>query len=177
NYLLFGYLSTALRMYESGHVSREDLDTAARVGIGLPMGPLTLADLVGLDVCHHISDVIYRHSRSPLHTPSTMLERMVLAGRHGRKSGRGFYTYAKAGSGQVVEDDLTPQPGTGRQVSAVAVLGAGALADELAGRFREGGYAVTQLSDPSDDLAALSSVGLVLEAQEESAEDESAEQL
>ena len=59
-------------------------------------------DLVGLDVCHHIGDVIYAHSRSPMHAPSPLLERMVTAGLLGRKSGEGFYTYAKPGSGQVV---------------------------------------------------------------------------
>src|SRR5699024_6511593 len=122
NYLLYGYFSAALAMYETGHVSREDLDTAVRVGIGLPMGPLTLGDLVGLDVLHHISDVIYGHSRSPQHAPSTMLERMVLAGRLGRKSGRGFYTFAKPGSGQVVEDELTPAATSGREVQTVAVI-------------------------------------------------------
>ncbi|WP_109473897.1 3-hydroxyacyl-CoA dehydrogenase family protein [Ornithinimicrobium cavernae] len=177
NYLLFGYLSTAMRMFESGHVSREDLDTAMRVGVGLPMGPLTLMDLVGLDVCHHISDVIYGHSRSPLHAPSTMLERMVLAGRHGRKSGRGFYTFAKPGSGQLVDDELTPSHGPGRDVQSVAVIGSGALADELVGRFEEGGYAVTHLADAMEDLSRLASVGLVVEAQDEDVEDDAADEL
>ncbi|QDO89658.1 3-hydroxyacyl-CoA dehydrogenase family protein [Ornithinimicrobium ciconiae] len=174
NYLLYGYFCAAMRMYESGHVSREDLDTAVHVGIGLPMGPLTLGDLVGLDVMHHISDVIYSHSRGQEHAPSTMLERMVLAGRHGRKSGRGFYTFAKPGSGQVVEDELTPVAVAGRDVQSVAVLGTGALAEELRGRFEQGGYAVTHLTDPSGDLSSLASVGLVLEAQDEDVEDEAA---
>ncbi|WP_114907120.1 3-hydroxyacyl-CoA dehydrogenase family protein [Ornithinimicrobium murale] len=177
NYLLYGYFSAALRMYETGHVSREDLDTAVRVGIGLPMGPLTLGDLVGLDVLHHISDVIYGHSRSQEHAPSTMLERMVLAGRLGRKSGQGFYTFAKPGSGQVVDDELTPTAAAGRDLQSVAVLGAGALAEELVGRFQEGGYAVTHLADPSDDLSGLASVGLVIEAQDENVEEEAAESL
>ena len=93
NYLLFGYFTAALRMLEHGHVSREDLDTAMRVGAGLPMGPLTLMDLVGLDVCHHIGDVIYAHTRSQMHAPSPMLGRMVTSGLLGRKSGQGFYHY------------------------------------------------------------------------------------
>ncbi|HLS45893.1 MAG TPA: 3-hydroxyacyl-CoA dehydrogenase family protein [Ornithinicoccus sp.] len=177
NYLLFGYLSTAMRMYESGHVSREDLDTAMRVGVGLPMGPLTLMDLVGLDVCHHISDVIYGHSRSPLHAPSTMLERMVLAGRLGRKSGRGFYTFAKPGSGQVVDDELTPTPAGGRDVESVAVIGSGALADELVTRFEDGDFVVTHVTDASGDLSGLGSVDLVVEAQDEDVDDETAEEL
>lgn len=173
NYLLYGYFCAALRMYETGHVSREDLDTAVRVGIGLPMGPLTLGDLVGLDVLHHISDVIYGHSRGEQHAPSTMLERMVLAGRLGRKSGRGFYSYAKPGSGQLVDDEHTPQAATGRDVEAVAVLGSGALAQELVGRLQEGGFTVRHLSDPAEDLSVLAGVGLVVEAQDEDlAEDE-----
>lgn len=177
NYLLYGYFCAAMRMYETGHVSREDLDTAVRVGIGLPMGPLTLGDLVGLDVMHHISDVIYGHSRGAHHAPSTALERMVLAGRLGRKSGRGFYTFATPGSGQVVDDEQTPQAGAPRDIQAVAVLGAGALAEELVGRFEEGGYAVTHLADASGDLSGLGSVGLVVEAQDEDVEDEAAEEL
>jgi len=177
NYLLYGYFCAAMRMYESGHVSREDLDTAVHVGIGLPMGPLTLGDLVGLDVMHHISDVIYGHSRGAHHAPSTALERMVLAGRLGRKSGQGFYTFAKPGSGQVVDDELTPAPVAGREVQSVAVLGSGALAEELVGRFEEGGFAVTHLADASEDLSGLSSVGLVVEAQDEDVDEAAAEEL
>lgn len=167
NYLLFGYFVSALRMLDQGHVSREDLDTAMRVGAGLPMGPCTLMDLVGLDVCHHIGDVIYAHSRSPMHAPSPMLERMVTAGLLGRKSGRGFYTYAKPGSGQVVEDELTPQQAEPSGLSSVGVIGTGEVADELVTRLQEGGYAVTQVSDPAEqgELGRLAEVGLVIEAQ------------
>ncbi|WP_281965660.1 3-hydroxyacyl-CoA dehydrogenase family protein [Serinicoccus marinus] len=166
NYLLFGYFVSALRMLEQGHVSRQDLDTAMRVGAGLPMGPCTLMDLVGLDVCHHIGDVIYAHSRSPMHAPSAMLERMVTAGLLGRKSGAGFYTYAKPGSGQVVPDtDDGSAPATAA-VSAVGVVGAGEIADELVSWLRDGGYAVTQVSDPQDTegLRGLADVGVVVEA-------------
>ncbi|OLT22416.1 hypothetical protein BJF81_00850 [Ornithinimicrobium sp. CNJ-824] len=167
NYLLFGYFVSALKMLEQGHVSREDLDTAMRVGAGLPMGPCTLMDLVGLDVCHHIGEVIYAHSRSPMHAPSTLLERMVTAGLLGRKSGRGFYTYAAPGSGQVVEDEQTPSAAAATDLSAVGVVGTGELADELVSRLQDGGYAVTRVEDPADraELARLADVGLVVEAQ------------
>ena len=166
NYLLFGYFVSALRMLEQGHVSREDLDTAMRVGAGLPMGPCTLMDLVGLDVCHHIGDVIYSHTRSPMHAPSPMLERMVTAGLLGRKSGRGFYTYATPGSGQVVEDEQTTTPPEGTGVETVGVIGTGEVADELASRLQEGGYAVIRVTDPGEEseLARLAGVGLVIEA-------------
>ncbi|WP_151524807.1 3-hydroxybutyryl-CoA dehydrogenase [Serinicoccus kebangsaanensis] len=164
NYLLFGYFVSALRMLEQGHVSREDLDTAMRVGAGLPMGPCTLMDLVGLDVCHHIGDVIYAHSRSPMHAPSPMLERMVTAGLLGRKSGEGFYAYARPGSGQVVpEQEAAASSGT---LSRVGVVGTGEIADDLVSRLRDGGYAVQQVADPRDteELGTLAEVGLVIEA-------------
>lgn len=174
NYLLFGYLNSALTMIEQRHVSREDLDAAMRVGAGLPMGPLTLMDLIGLDVCHHIGEVIYGHSRSPLHAPSTMLGRMVTSGRLGRKSGQGFYTYASAGSGEVVPDELTPaDPGQVEVPQAVGVVGSGPLADDLAGRLDEAGFSVTHVPDAGGDLGPLGSVGLVIEAQEEEPDPES----
>ncbi|ANS78634.1 3-hydroxybutyryl-CoA dehydrogenase [Serinicoccus hydrothermalis] len=163
NYLLFGYFVSALRMLEQGHVSREDLDTAMRVGAGLPMGPCTLMDLVGLDVCDHIGDVIYAHSRSPMHAPSAMLGRMVTAGLLGRKSGEGFYTYDRPGSGKVVGEDAVPGA-TG--LSSVGVVGSGEIADELVSRLRDGGYAVTHVADAQDreELAALADAGVVVEA-------------
>ncbi|SOC52761.1 3-hydroxybutyryl-CoA dehydrogenase [Ornithinimicrobium cerasi] len=168
NYLLFGYFTSALRMLEHGHVSREDLDTAMRVGAGLPMGPCTLMDLVGLDVCHHIGDVIYSHTRSSMHAPSPMLGRMVTSGLLGRKSGRGFYTYARPGGGQVVEDAQTPVPLEAPTLRTVGVVGAGEVAEELASRLEEGGYAVVHVPDAEDsaELARLAPAGLVIEAQE-----------
>ena len=165
NYLLFGYFTSALRMVEHGHVSREDLDTAMRVGAGLPMGPLTLMDLVGLDVCHHIGDVIYAHTRSQMHAPSPMLGRMVTSGLLGRKSGRGFYSYEK---GRLVDDAQTPAPVAESGVTHVGVVGSGEVADELVSRLEAGGYEVTHVGDAEDseELAALAEVGLVVEAQD-----------
>lgn len=182
NYLLFGYFTSALRMLEQGHVSREDLDTAMRVGAGLPMGPCTLLDLVGLDVCHHIGEVIYSHTRSPMHAPSAMLGRMVTSGLLGRKSGQGFYTYARPGSGQVVDDARTPAAaqasgaaasaassgGGGGGGGTVGVVGSGEVASELVDRLEEGGYAVVHVpeADDSEELAALAGVDVVVEAQD-----------
>lgn len=166
NYLLFGYLNSALRMIEHGHVSREDLDAAMRVGVGLPMGPLTLMDLIGLDVCHHIGEVIYGHSRSRLHAPSAMLQQMVTSGRLGRKSGQGFYTYAGPGSGEVVADDHTPAPEGTPGLHDVGVIGSGALAEELVSRLDGSGYAVRHVVDAAGDLSGLGEADLVVEAQE-----------
>lgn len=166
NYLLFGYLNSSMAMLEQGHVSREDLDTAMRVGAGLPMGPLTLMDLIGLDVCHHIGDVIYSHSRDRVHAPSSMLEQMVSAGRLGRKSGRGFYTYAGPNKGQVVEDASTPTPLMAAP-SAVAIVGAGEIADDLVARFEAAGIATQHVEDVNGDLSAIGQAELIVEAQGE----------
>lgn len=96
NALLITYLARAIRTYETGHVTREDLDAAGKVGIGLPMGPLTLSDLIGLDVVKEVCDVLYAATHDPAAAPPPLLQQMVLAGRLGRKSGQGFYAYADA---------------------------------------------------------------------------------
>jgi 3-hydroxybutyryl-CoA dehydrogenase len=93
NTLLVPYLNGAVRMLDEGFASREDIDSAIRLGLAHPMGPLTLMDLIGLDTCLHIADVLYEEFRDPAFAPPPMLKRMVTAGRLGRKSGRGFYEY------------------------------------------------------------------------------------
>ena len=114
NALLFGYLNHAVSMYETRYASREDIDAAMRLGCGLPMGPLALMDLIGLDTAYEILDTMYRQGRDRLHAPSPLIKQMVSAGLRGRKSGRGFYTYAEPGSSAVVPDALTPSGvGTG----------------------------------------------------------------
>ena len=99
-------------MYESRYASREDIDAAMTLGCGLPMGPLALMDLIGLDTAYEILDTMYKQGRDRLHAPSPLLKQMVTAGLRGRKSGRGFYTYAEPGSSQVVPDALTPSDAT-----------------------------------------------------------------
>jgi 3-hydroxybutyryl-CoA dehydrogenase len=93
NTLLIPYLNDAIRMLEDGFASREDLDAAIHLGLNHPMGPLRLADLIGLDTCLHISEVLYEEFRDPRFAPPPLLRRMVTAGRLGRKSGHGFYEY------------------------------------------------------------------------------------
>jgi 3-hydroxybutyryl-CoA dehydrogenase len=133
NALLFGYLNHAARMYESRYATREDLDAAMRYGCGYPMGPLALLDLIGLDTSYEILDTMYRQSRNPLHAPAPVLKQMFTAGLLGRKSGRGFYTYAKPHSSEVVPDALTPtgtvpEDVTVRDVQRVGVVGTGTMA-------------------------------------------------
>jgi 3-hydroxybutyryl-CoA dehydrogenase len=93
NTLLIPYLNDAMRMLQDGFATREDLDTAIQLGLNHPMGPLRLADLIGLDTCLHIADVLYEEYRDPRFAPPPLLRRMVTAGQLGQKSGRGFYEY------------------------------------------------------------------------------------
>jgi 3-hydroxybutyryl-CoA dehydrogenase len=95
NALLFPYLNNAVRMLENGTASAEDIDTAMKGGCNFPMGPLALLDLVGLDTSVAILDALYDEFRDPNYATVPVLRRMVSAGRLGRKSGAGFYDYAK----------------------------------------------------------------------------------
>ena len=95
NFLLVPYLNAAVRMYDEGFATREDIDAAIQLGLSHPMGPLTLLDLIGLDTALHVSEVLYDEFKDPLYAAPTLLKRMVSAGYLGRKSGRGFYQYDK----------------------------------------------------------------------------------
>ncbi|MGH2453230.1 MAG: 3-hydroxyacyl-CoA dehydrogenase family protein [bacterium] len=95
NLLLVPYLLDAVRALELGVASREDIDTAITLGLNYPMGPLTLLDFVGLDTTYYIAEAMYAEFREPRYAPPPLLKQMVLAGRIGRKSGRGFYEYGR----------------------------------------------------------------------------------
>jgi 3-hydroxybutyryl-CoA dehydrogenase len=93
NLLLVPYLMAAVRAYEDGFASREDIDQGMKLGAGHPMGPLTLCDFIGLDVLHAVCDSLYEEFKRPEYAPPPLLKRMVVSGHHGRKTGRGFYEY------------------------------------------------------------------------------------
>jgi 3-hydroxybutyryl-CoA dehydrogenase len=95
NALLFPYLNNAVRMLENRTASREDIDSAMKGGCNFPMGPLALLDLVGLDTSVAILDALYTEFRDPNYAAVPLLRRMVAAGHLGRKSGQGFYDYAR----------------------------------------------------------------------------------
>lgn len=95
NFLLVPYMLSAIRMVEQGVASPEDIDTGMKLGANHPMGPLTLADMVGLDTCAFIADVMYKEYGDPSYACPPLLRRMVTAGHVGRKSGKGFYDYSK----------------------------------------------------------------------------------
>jgi 3-hydroxybutyryl-CoA dehydrogenase len=93
NFLLTTMLISAIRMYEEGFASREDIDDGMRLGAGHPIGPLRLADMVGLDVVHAVCVSLYDEFKRDEFAPPPLLKRMIAAGRLGQKSGRGFYEY------------------------------------------------------------------------------------
>jgi 3-hydroxybutyryl-CoA dehydrogenase len=94
NFLLVPYLMAAVRMYEEGFASREDIDEGMKLGCGHPMGPLTLCDFIGLDVLYSVCDSLYEEFKRDEYAPPPLLKRMVVSGHLGRKTGRGFYEYA-----------------------------------------------------------------------------------
>jgi 3-hydroxybutyryl-CoA dehydrogenase len=94
NMLLVPYLMAAVRMFEEGFATRDDIDAGMKLGCGHPMGPLTLGDFIGLDVLHAIGVSLYDEFKRDEYAPPPLLKRMVASGRLGRKSGRGFYEYA-----------------------------------------------------------------------------------
>ncbi|MFI6421669.1 3-hydroxyacyl-CoA dehydrogenase family protein [Streptomyces sp. NPDC050842] len=144
--LLFGYLNQAAAMYEAKYASREDIDAAMKLGCGLPMGPLALLDLIGVDTARTVLEAMYTSSHDRLHAPAPILKQLSEAGLTGRKAGRGFYTYEAPGSGEVVRDALTPltsaDAGGGREVRSVGVAGSGTMASGIAEVFAKAGYEV-----------------------------------
>jgi len=94
NRLLIPYLLYAIRCLEGGLASKEDIDAGMKLGCGYPMGPFELLDFVGLDTTYYIAEIMFDEFKDPAMAAPPLLKRMVLAGRHGRKSGKGFYDYA-----------------------------------------------------------------------------------
>ncbi|WP_042436623.1 3-hydroxyacyl-CoA dehydrogenase family protein [Streptacidiphilus albus] len=145
NGLLFAYLNQAAAMVESRYATREDVDAAMRLGCGLPMGPLALLDLIGIDTAKTVLEAMYEQSHDRLHAPAPILGQLASAGLLGRKSGRGFYSYAAPGSAEVVPDgirDAAARP-AGRDVRSVGVCGSGTMATGIAEVFAKAGYPVT----------------------------------
>jgi 3-hydroxybutyryl-CoA dehydrogenase len=157
NALLFPYLNHAAALYESHYASREDIDAAMKLGCGLPMGPLALLDLIGLDTAAEILETMYDQTRDRLHAPRPVFKQMITAGLLGRKSGRGFYTYEGSHSPVVVADAATPAsdaaPEGARPVSKVGVVGSGTMATGIIEVVAKGGFDVVFVAR-SDDKAA-----------------------
>jgi len=94
NRLLVPYMLDAVRVFEQGLAGRNDIDNAMKLGCGYPMGPLFLTDYVGLDTTYYISEIMFDEFKEPRFAAPPLLKRMVLAGLHGRKTGRGFYDWS-----------------------------------------------------------------------------------
>ncbi|MBX7265469.1 3-hydroxyacyl-CoA dehydrogenase family protein [Micromonospora sp. Llam7] len=171
NALLFGYLNHAVGMVESRYATREDIDAAMKLGCGLPMGPLALMDLIGLDTAYEILDTMYRRGgRDRRHAPVPLLKQMVTAGLLGRKSGRGFYTYQRPGSPTVVPDEQTPVAvgpvgadggiatagaGSASPVTKVGVVGSGTMATGIIEVFARAGIEVVSVTRGAERSAQV----------------------
>ncbi|MEU9508341.1 3-hydroxybutyryl-CoA dehydrogenase [Micromonospora sp. NPDC048170] len=178
NALLFGYLNHAVGMFESHYATREDIDAAMKLGCGLPMGPLALMDLIGLDTAYEILDTMYRRGgRDRRHAPVPLIKQMVTAGLLGRKSGRGFYTYERPGSPVVVPDERTPVvteaalgDGTGAiyaaggagselaspaVVTKIGIVGSGTMATGIIEVFAKAGYEVVSVTRGAEKSAKV----------------------
>ncbi len=161
NALLCGYLNHAVSMYESGYVGRDELDAAMKLGAGLPMGPLALIDLIGVDVAFEMLDTMYRSGRDRRHAPAPLIKQMVTAGLLGRKTGRGFYTYAAPGSPAVVPDEQT-RGGDGqrpaeaaRSIATVGVVGSGLMATGIVEVLARRGYQVVAVARGEEKAARM----------------------
>ncbi|WP_121434063.1 3-hydroxyacyl-CoA dehydrogenase family protein [Actinomadura pelletieri] len=153
NRLLFGYLNQAAALLDSGHATRDDIDTAMKVGAGLPMGPFALMDLIGLDTCLGVLDAIYAESRDRRHAAAPLLRQLVTAGLLGRKTGRGFHTHDGSPAPKAEPVDGPPP--------VVGLVGVGPLADAIAALCDRAGSPVR------DSAAGLADCDLVIEAAED----------
>ena len=157
NRLLFGYLNQAASMLESGHATRDDIDTAMTTGAKLPMVPFPLMDLIGLDTCVEVLDAIYAETRDRRHAASPLLRELVTAGLLGRKTGRGFYTYDGDAAGSEGSAG-TGEQDAGAAAPVVGIVGVGPLADAIAALCDRAGAQV------HDSAARLGGCDLVIEA-------------
>ncbi len=161
NYLLLGYLNQAAWLYQDGVLGRRELDEAMQAGAGLPMGPLTLMDLIGIDTIVEILDTIHAYGgASRRHTAAPVLRQLAAAGMLGRKTGQGFYRYQKPGSGRLAEDEVPASaPPAGPAPRTVAVLGDPAAAEA----FEQAGADVRHRdADSSDVDTAVAGTDLVV---------------
>jgi 3-hydroxybutyryl-CoA dehydrogenase len=153
NALLLPYLNHAVKLLENGYASREDIDTAATAGMGLPMGPLALLDLIGLDTSLSILEVLQAEFGGPRYAPAPLLRRLTDAGQTGRKAGRGLYDYAGS-AGANADKDGNEAPPT--SPSTVTLIGSGRAAEaELASAIAAAGINVTRNPAHPSDLIVI----------------------
>jgi 3-hydroxybutyryl-CoA dehydrogenase len=132
NLLLFPYLNSAVRMFEQGFASREDIDAAMHLGCAHPMGPLALLDLIGLDSGYEICEALWRQFRDATDAPAPLLKQYLVAGYLGRKTGRGFYRYEAPESGNIVDSRESEDEQVASNIATVGVVGTGLMATGIA---------------------------------------------
>jgi 3-hydroxybutyryl-CoA dehydrogenase len=145
NQLLFPYLNQAVWMVEGGYATKQDVDDAMRLGAGLPMGPIALTDLVGIDTFVGIMEAIHEQFEDTRFAPRPILGQLAAAGFTGRKSGRGFYSYDEPGSSHVLPDAETRGAADPQLVAGwttVGVVGTGTMASGIAEVCAKAGFDV-----------------------------------
>ncbi len=145
NQLLFPYLNQAVWMVEGGYATKQDVDAAMRFGAGLPMGPIALTDLVGVDTFVGIMEAIHSQFQDTRFAPRPILGQLARAGFTGRKNGRGFYRYEEAGSSRMLPDADTREPADPASIASwttVGVLGTGTMACGIVEVCAKAGYEV-----------------------------------
>jgi 3-hydroxybutyryl-CoA dehydrogenase len=151
NALLVPYLNHAIRLLETGQATREDIDTAATVGLGLPMGPMTLLDLIGLDTDLAVLEVLQAEFGGTRYAPAPLLRKLCDARLFGRKSGRGFYDYRHPAPGAATEDyDLAPVP-----AEVALIRDSDGVLDELASQITAAGISVVPQPSPRTGLVIV----------------------
>ncbi|HZA19376.1 MAG TPA: 3-hydroxybutyryl-CoA dehydrogenase [Actinomycetota bacterium] len=142
NLLLFPYLNRAVRTFDEGFASREDIDAAMQLGCGHPMGPLALLDLIGLDSSYEICEALWRQFRDDQDAPAPLLKQYLVAGYLGRKTGRGFYRYEAPESSKIVDAHDEGAEVEAGDVGLVAVVGTGQMASGIAEVAAKAGHEV-----------------------------------
>ncbi len=157
NPLLLPYLNHAARLLETGHASREDIDKAATGGFGLPMGPLALLDLIGLDTSLSILEALRAELGGSRYQPTPLLRRLVEAGLTGRKAGRGFYEYGAARVPAASAGDVIPNATPAPAPATVALIENGdtALAADLGNALTAAGISVVRHPAPEAGLVVV----------------------
>lgn len=153
--LVFPYLNHAASMFDEQYASREDLDNGMRFGCGLPKGPLTVIDELGLETVRDALAARFEQTGDPRHQPSAAIERLIAEGRTGKAAGKGFYTYE---GDEVVADELTPAAtgqGAARPIKTVGVVGSGTMASGIVEVFAANGFPVTYIARTQDKVDAV----------------------
>ncbi|MFI9387114.1 3-hydroxyacyl-CoA dehydrogenase family protein [Kutzneria sp. NPDC052558] len=155
--LLMGYLNGAATMFEEGYASRDDIDTAMRLGCGLPSGPLSQIDEIGVDVVHDTLRALHERTGDRTFAPAGVLTRMRDGGQLGHKTGRGFYQYGWTEKSPARQDE-TPLP----PVRSIGVVGAGTMATGIAEVCARAGYRTVLAA--RNDVRAKEALGVVDES-------------